>query len=400
MYLRCLLVPTAPGIDATRRLDAACASGGACTRTIGVAFMAPDPGYVMASMAGMSAWPVWPASCRWTARPSRPSSGACARPRPKAKRRWKPGADARACRWSNKAARPGCHLRDLDGAVGRGRAAPDAGRASERLDHRSTDPIQRAHSPGGRSTRPVLVRTTDADGWRGSPVRPPRPRRDRLERQSRSGTPDRAIHHAAARGRPRHGRACSDGTLRGDAGRGPVRLPALARHRGRGRHPAGRGWELGRRGHLGRGRAPERLHAGDGAYTHSRVREFLLGGVHPACGRARAHPGTHGPTDVSALAGRSCWGCPVARPWRAPPSTPRVVAVHARRRRAAIQAASLVGLAEPLQGPASQQILRNADGARFAARRACLSHQAIGPRSRLRWRRAYHDRGENQEGCT
>jgi nucleotide-binding universal stress UspA family protein len=53
MYLRCLLVPTAPGIDVTRRLDAALRLGRRLHAHIGVAFMAPDPGYVMASMAGM-----------------------------------------------------------------------------------------------------------------------------------------------------------------------------------------------------------------------------------------------------------------------------------------------------------------------------------------------------------
>ncbi len=53
MSLRCLLVPTAPGLDATRRLDAALRLGRRLRAHIGVAFMAPGPEHVMASMAGL-----------------------------------------------------------------------------------------------------------------------------------------------------------------------------------------------------------------------------------------------------------------------------------------------------------------------------------------------------------
>ena len=53
MFLRCLLVPTAPGLDATRRLDAALRLGRRLRAHIGVAFMAPGPEHVMASMASL-----------------------------------------------------------------------------------------------------------------------------------------------------------------------------------------------------------------------------------------------------------------------------------------------------------------------------------------------------------
>ncbi|MBE7196700.1 MAG: universal stress protein [Parafilimonas terrae] len=53
MYLRCLLVPTAPGIDATHRLDAALRLGRRLQAHIGVAFMAPGPEHVLAGMASL-----------------------------------------------------------------------------------------------------------------------------------------------------------------------------------------------------------------------------------------------------------------------------------------------------------------------------------------------------------
>ncbi len=53
MVLRCLLVPTAPGLDATRRLDAALRLGRRLRAHIGVAFMAPCPAHVMAGMASL-----------------------------------------------------------------------------------------------------------------------------------------------------------------------------------------------------------------------------------------------------------------------------------------------------------------------------------------------------------
>ncbi|MBP1179896.1 universal stress protein [Methylobacterium sp. PvR107] len=53
MFLRSLLVPTAPGIDATRRLDAALRLGRRLHAHIGVAFMAPGPAQVLAGMASL-----------------------------------------------------------------------------------------------------------------------------------------------------------------------------------------------------------------------------------------------------------------------------------------------------------------------------------------------------------
>ncbi|MEL6060631.1 MULTISPECIES: universal stress protein [unclassified Methylobacterium] len=53
MYLRCLLVPTAPGLDATRRLDAALRLGRRLHAHIGVSFMAPGPEHVLAGMASL-----------------------------------------------------------------------------------------------------------------------------------------------------------------------------------------------------------------------------------------------------------------------------------------------------------------------------------------------------------
>ncbi len=53
MFLRCLLVPTAPGIDATRRLDAALRLGRRLHAHIGVSFIAPGPEHVFAEMASL-----------------------------------------------------------------------------------------------------------------------------------------------------------------------------------------------------------------------------------------------------------------------------------------------------------------------------------------------------------
>lgn len=53
MYLRCLLVPTAPGLDPTRRLDAALRLGRRLNAHIGVTFMAPGPADVLAGMASL-----------------------------------------------------------------------------------------------------------------------------------------------------------------------------------------------------------------------------------------------------------------------------------------------------------------------------------------------------------
>ena len=53
MYLRCLLIPTAPGVDGTRRLDAALRLGRRLHAHIGVAFMAPGPADVLAGMASL-----------------------------------------------------------------------------------------------------------------------------------------------------------------------------------------------------------------------------------------------------------------------------------------------------------------------------------------------------------
>ncbi|MGH1590347.1 universal stress protein [Methylobacterium phyllosphaerae] len=51
MFLRCLLVPTAPGLDATRRLDAALRLGRRLHAHIGVTYMAPGPEHVQAALA-------------------------------------------------------------------------------------------------------------------------------------------------------------------------------------------------------------------------------------------------------------------------------------------------------------------------------------------------------------
>ncbi|MER2268291.1 universal stress protein [Methylobacterium oxalidis] len=53
MYLRCLLVPTAPGIDATRQLDTALRLGRRLHAHIDVSFMAPGPEHVLAAMASL-----------------------------------------------------------------------------------------------------------------------------------------------------------------------------------------------------------------------------------------------------------------------------------------------------------------------------------------------------------
>ncbi|AWN42794.1 universal stress protein [Methylobacterium durans] len=53
MYLRCLLVPTAPGIDPTCRLDAALRLSRRLHAHIGVSFMAPGPEHVLAGMASL-----------------------------------------------------------------------------------------------------------------------------------------------------------------------------------------------------------------------------------------------------------------------------------------------------------------------------------------------------------
>jgi nucleotide-binding universal stress UspA family protein len=53
MFLRCLLVPTAPGIDPTRRMDTALRLSQRLHAHIGVSFMAPGPEHVLASMASL-----------------------------------------------------------------------------------------------------------------------------------------------------------------------------------------------------------------------------------------------------------------------------------------------------------------------------------------------------------
>ncbi|MEE7450218.1 universal stress protein UspA [Methylobacterium radiotolerans] len=53
MYLRCLLVPTAPGVDPTRRLNAALRLGRRLKAHIGVCFMAPGPADILAGMASL-----------------------------------------------------------------------------------------------------------------------------------------------------------------------------------------------------------------------------------------------------------------------------------------------------------------------------------------------------------
>jgi nucleotide-binding universal stress UspA family protein len=53
MFLRCLLVPTAPGIEATRRLDATLRLSRRLHAHIAVGFMAPGPQEVLAGMASL-----------------------------------------------------------------------------------------------------------------------------------------------------------------------------------------------------------------------------------------------------------------------------------------------------------------------------------------------------------
>src|SRR4051794_971062 len=52
MFLRCLLVPTGPGLDPTRRLDAALRLSRRLHAHIGVSFITPGPAPVLSSMAG------------------------------------------------------------------------------------------------------------------------------------------------------------------------------------------------------------------------------------------------------------------------------------------------------------------------------------------------------------
>ena len=59
MFLRCLLVPTAPGVDATRRLDAALRLGRRLHAHIGVAFMAPGPADMLAGLASLAPMDGW-----------------------------------------------------------------------------------------------------------------------------------------------------------------------------------------------------------------------------------------------------------------------------------------------------------------------------------------------------
>lgn len=54
MYLRCLLVPTAPGLDATRRLDAALRLSRRLNAHFAVAFITPSPAQVLASLASLA----------------------------------------------------------------------------------------------------------------------------------------------------------------------------------------------------------------------------------------------------------------------------------------------------------------------------------------------------------
>ncbi|AYO83036.1 universal stress protein [Methylobacterium brachiatum] len=53
MSMRCLLVPTAPGIDPTHRLEAALRLGRRLEAHIGVSFLSPGPEHVLAGMASL-----------------------------------------------------------------------------------------------------------------------------------------------------------------------------------------------------------------------------------------------------------------------------------------------------------------------------------------------------------
>ncbi len=54
MYLRCLLVPTAPGLDPTRRLEAALRLSRRLAAHFAVAYIAPDPAQVLASLPSLA----------------------------------------------------------------------------------------------------------------------------------------------------------------------------------------------------------------------------------------------------------------------------------------------------------------------------------------------------------
>lgn len=89
MFLRCLLVPTAPGLDPTRRLDAALRLGRRLHAHIGVAFIAPGPELVLAELAGTA-----PVSSATIAAIKEGMRAAAA----EEGRRSRPGARGKACR--------------------------------------------------------------------------------------------------------------------------------------------------------------------------------------------------------------------------------------------------------------------------------------------------------------
>ncbi|CAO4141942.1 hypothetical protein LPLAFNJD_LOCUS1065 [Methylorubrum aminovorans] len=120
-----------------------------------------------------------------------------------------------------------------------------------------------------------------------------------------------------------------------------------------GRHPGYRGWGLCRRGHPSRGRATARLHAGHGS-LHPQPRAGVPARrCHPPRHRARSYPGAPGTLRHRACKERRVKAAQ-GRAGATSRSPPRVVTMHVRRRRAAVQATGLPRLAEPLQGAALQ----------------------------------------------
>ncbi len=270
MFLRCLLVPTAPGIDATPRLDAALRLGRRLHAHIGVAFLAPGPEHVLAGLASLV--PVDDTTIEAIAQGVRESA-----------------ADGKAalrawCTRHGVAYMPAGERLDATFATWTelsGEVEPLLTRLGRINDLVVVDRPDPARPFTGARPRhgPVLRRTADPDDRGAGGLRSPVPRGGGVERQPGGDAPDRPVHHPPARGHARHRPPRPHRAFRRVRGGGPRRLSALARRGGGDRDPAGPGGDPGRRGDPGGGRGPGRLHAALGAYTHSRVREFLLGGV-------------------------------------------------------------------------------------------------------------------------
>ncbi len=284
MHLRCLLVPIGPGLDATRRLDAALRLGRRLHAHIGVAFVAPGPEHVLASLGSLAhvdgttleaiRQDVREAAAEgkaaleaWCGREGVPLVAGSDR------------LDATFATWT-----------EFSGEVEP--LLTLTGRVNDLVIVDRPDP---ARSFTGRALdtalfaigRPTLMvgEAVPHDlldhvvvAWNGS-----------LEATRLIGQ-SIALLHDAARVTVVHAR-----TERFEEARGrSVRLSALARDRRGGRHPSGRGWNLGRRGHPGRGGASERLHAGAGRVHPQPRARAPARRSDPPRDRTRAHPGAHG----------------------------------------------------------------------------------------------------------